>query len=200
MVFARRKRRSLGRRILEAVWPSAGFRRSAAYFARRVTRLKASPHAIAAGFAAGAAASCFPLIGLHFLLSFALAWIARGSMIAAALGTAVGNPLTFPFLFASAYNVGALMLGQDAAGEAGLSAASDELTSNGLFGGGLEGIWPVFRMTMIGAAPIALVAFLGFYLLVRWSAARFQEARRRRIAARNPAPLVPRPGSARDAA
>lgn len=153
------------------------------YFAHRVTRLQASPHAIGAGFAAGAAASCFPLIGFHFILSFVLAFFTRGSMIAAALGTAVGNPLTFPFLFAGAYNVGAAILGHDGSG-AGVDAAGDQLASEGMFGDGFARIWPIFRTTMIGALPIAVVTFFGFYLLVRWAAARFQATRRRRAAAR----------------
>ena len=184
MVFARRQPRGIGGRVLAAVWPKTGFKRAFAYLARRVARLKASPHAIAAGFAAGAAASCFPLIGLHFVLSFALAWIARGSMIAAAFGTAVGNPLTFPFLFAGAYKVGGTLLGEEAIAASSVDAAGDRLAAEGLFGDGFAGIWPVFRTTMIGAGPIALATFLGFYVAVRWAVVRFQAARRHRLAAR----------------
>lgn len=183
MVFARRSHRPLALRIKEFVWPSAGFRRAIAYFAKRVTRLQASPHAIAAGFASGAATSCFPLIGLHFLLSFGLAWCLRGSMVAAALGTAVGNPLTFPFLFAAAYRLGATIRGDEAANAEAVDQAGSELAAEGIFSGSLEHAWPLFTTTMIGAAPIAIATFATFYLLVRWSADEVQAARRERLAA-----------------
>ena len=184
MLFARRSRLPLVARIRNFVWPSAGFRRAIAYLAKRVARLRASPHAIAAGFASGAAASCFPLIGLHFLLSFALAWCLRGSMVAAALGTAVGNPLTFPILFAAAYRLGAAIRGEEAALPGAIDQAGSELAAEGIFSGSLEHAWPLFTTTMIGAAPIALATFAAFYMLVRWSTARVQAARRDRLASK----------------
>ncbi|PZQ17247.1 MAG: DUF2062 domain-containing protein [Ancylobacter novellus] len=184
MVFARRSHRPLTLRIKEFVWPSSGFKRAFAYLAKRVTSLKASPHSIAAGFASGAAASCFPLIGLHFLLSFGLAWCLRGSMVAAALGTAVGNPLTFPILFAAAYRVGAIIRGEEAANAGAVDQAGSELAAEEIFSGSLEHAWPLFTTTMIGATPIALATFAAFYLLVRWSAAKVQATRRERLASR----------------
>lgn len=167
----------------EFVWPSAGFSRAIAYLAKRVTRLQVSPHAIAAGFASGAAASCFALIGLHFLLSFGLAWRLRGSMVAAALGAAVGNPLTYPILFAAAYRVGATIRGEEAANAGAVDQAGSELAAEGIFSGSLEHAWPLFTITIIGATPIAIATFATFYLLVRWSADEVQAARRERLAA-----------------
>ncbi|HEV7418115.1 MAG TPA: DUF2062 domain-containing protein, partial [Tianweitania sediminis] len=73
-----------------------GLKRYGRYLLRRLERMTASPHQVAAGAAAGAAVSMFPLIGFHFIFGFVLAFLTRGSMLAAALGTAVGNPLTFP--------------------------------------------------------------------------------------------------------
>src|SRR5690606_13958923 len=86
-------------KLRNAVWPRMGLRRYSRYLRMRVLRLSASPHAIGAGVAAGAAVSVFPLIGLHFVLRFILAFQTRGNMIAAAIGTAFGNPLTFPLFF-----------------------------------------------------------------------------------------------------
>lgn len=182
MVFARRSHRPLAFRIKEFVWPASGFKRAIAYPAKRVTRLKASPHAIAAGFASGAAASCFPLIGLHFLLSYGLAWCLRGSMLAAALGTAVGNPLTFPILFAAAYRIGAAIRGEEAANAGAVDQAGAELATEGILSGSLEHAWPLFMTTMVGATPVALATFAAFYVIVRWSASKVQAARRERLA------------------
>ena len=62
------------------------------------------------GAAVGAFVACTPFIGLHFVITFALAWLVRGNMIAGAIGTGLGNPATFPFIWAGTYEIGQLML------------------------------------------------------------------------------------------
>lgn len=52
-----------------------------------------------------------PLMGFHFVLAGLLAWIIGGSILASAIGTAVGNPWTFPFIWLWIYNLGSWMLG-----------------------------------------------------------------------------------------
>ena len=56
---------------------------------------------VAAGVAAGAFTSFTPFMGLHFLFAALFAWAIRGNLLASALGTFVGNPLTFPFIWAA---------------------------------------------------------------------------------------------------
>lgn len=119
---------------------------------RRLVRLGSDPHAVAAGFASGAALSCTPLFGLHFLLSFALAWAVRGHMLAAALGTAVGNPVTFPFFVSGAYGLGTLLFG----------------VPDHLDGAGMGAILrDAFMVTLVGSLPIATLAYAGTYLLLK---------------------------------
>lgn len=189
-VFARREKLGFWRRVGRFASPPGGLARAWRYLLHRVKRLPATPHAIAAGFAAGAAMSCLPLIGLHFLLSFALAWIVRGSMVAAALGTAVGNPLTFPFLYALAYRVGVAMLGAPvAADEEDAERAAAIATEVATGGEGLDlqalaELWPTFAATFVGALPVALAMFVLWYVPLRALVARFQAARRARLARR----------------
>tara|TARA_B100000900_G_scaffold398313_1_gene399555 strand:- start:704 stop:1069 length:366 start_codon:yes stop_codon:yes gene_type:complete len=47
-----------------------------------------------------------PLLGLHFILAIIFAYLIRGNFIAALIGTIVGNPLTFPFIWGFIYKVG----------------------------------------------------------------------------------------------
>ena len=47
-----------------------------------------------------------PLLGLHFVLAILFAYLIRGNFIAALIGTIVGNPLTFPFIWGLIYQVG----------------------------------------------------------------------------------------------
>ena len=48
----------------------------------------------------------------HFLSAAALAWVLRGNILAALLGTFFGNPFTFPLIVVGAMETGSLILGQ----------------------------------------------------------------------------------------
>ena len=81
------------------------------YVAKRVMRLNATPHAIAAGVAAGVFASFTPFIGTHFVIAFIISWVIRGNLLAAAFGTFAGNPISFLFIWPAIYEIGAFVLG-----------------------------------------------------------------------------------------
>lgn len=111
-MFQRRHKFTLRQRVRDFVWPRMGWQRSLRYLVHRVGRLPGPPHRIAAGFASGAAVSMTPFVGLHFVLAFGLAWVVRGSMLAAAIGTALGNPWTFPAIWYLSYRIGCDLLGR----------------------------------------------------------------------------------------
>ena len=112
-MFKRRKPRPALQRLFDAVWPKGGWRRSGTYVAHRLRRLPGTPYRIAAGFASGAAISFTPFIGLHFILAVVLALVLRGNLIAAAIGTVVGNPWTFPIIWLWIYSLGTWLIGND---------------------------------------------------------------------------------------
>lgn len=167
-------------RVRDAIWPRMGLRRYAAYLKNKVLRLSASPYAIAVGVASGAAVSCFPFIGLHFILGFVLAYLLRGNMIAAAIGTAWGNPITFPFLFSAAYQLGSFLTGF-LWPAAEVTEESTEIISQGVFGGSLETILPTIATMCVGATPISLVIFGSFYWITFTLVSRFQARRSERL-------------------
>lgn len=193
MVFGRRVKPSYGQRVRAFLWPKSGLKRSTRYIVKRVSRLNATPHAIAAGFAAGAAASFTPFIGFHFLLGFALAWSARGSLLASAFGTAVGNPLTFPLIFAATYETGHWVLGLFRPVQAHIGHVDDAaeqgqvLIDQGFFAVGLDSLWPVIKTMCVGAVPLGIVAFCAFYLVTRSAVSAFQRTRKARRAHRKAA-------------
>ena len=80
------------------------------YYKLKLARLPASPHAVASGFACGSMVSFTPLLGLHFILAIVFAYLIRGNIVAALLGTIVGNPVTFPFIWGVIYKVGAFVI------------------------------------------------------------------------------------------
>jgi len=185
-MFKRRISRSALAILREAVWPRMGWRRAIAYYWHRLQRVPGSPESVVAGFACGAAASMTPLMGLHFILSALLAFALRGSIIASAFGTIVGNPWTFPFIWMGTYELGALILGidRDIIGErpfrrmfSGLAQSLRTLDAS-IF---MDSVWPIWWPMILGSIPAALVSgFLTYWLLVK----PFRAAHRRRANAR----------------
>ncbi|QPH54431.1 DUF2062 domain-containing protein [Pontivivens ytuae] len=96
MVFKRRKPLSTLERVRQGIYPKSGWRRAVEYLAHRLRRLPDSPHKVSLGLACGVFASFSPLFGLHFMAAMLCAWVVRGNLIASAIGTLFGNPITFP--------------------------------------------------------------------------------------------------------
>lgn len=178
MLFRRRKPADFGERLRTMLWPRRSFRRSGFYFVKRVLRLTATPHAIAAGVAAGAFASFTPFIGFHFVIAAALAWIIGGNLIASALGTAVGNPLSFPFIWGSTYELGRFILeGRHPEANTGINLV--RVFKHFEF----EHLWqPLLLPMTVGGCVLGLAFGLGFYFLTRWATISFRERRRHRLA------------------
>lgn len=93
--------------------PATGWRRAANYLGHRVKRLPDSPHRIALGLACGVFVSFSPFFGLHFFLAALFAYMLRGNVLAGLMGTAVGNPISFPPIAASSIWVGNRLVGYD---------------------------------------------------------------------------------------
>mgnify|MGYP001173431624 FL=1 len=72
----------------------------------RITKIKDFPESVAVGIAWGAAVSFTPLLGFHLIICYLGTWLMRGNLIAATVGTIIGNPWTFPFIFYLDYQIG----------------------------------------------------------------------------------------------
>ena len=112
MIFKRRKEPSFLRRVQAVLWPDKGFARGWRYLRHRVERLNDTPASIAFGCAIGAFVSFSPLFGLHFVIAALIAKLFRVNIIASLFGTAVGNPITFPFIAAGSMALGSFLLGR----------------------------------------------------------------------------------------
>jgi len=193
MLFQRREKPTRIERLRVAVWPRHSWSRSTRYFGKRVLRLTATPHAIALGFAAGAFASCTPLVGFHFLTAFGLAFVVRGNLIASALGTAIGNPLTFPFIWAFTYKIGQWILhGQ--APKADPQQVHQQF-KHGLFDSSLDSLWPMLKPMFVGGVPLGLFVGTISYAVVYKSVEVYQRRRKLSLAAKGSG-LYPAPGPA----
>ena len=166
-------------RTREVVAPRAGWRRVLEYYSHRMKRLPDSPTRIALGFACGVYVSFTPFFGLHFLVAAAIAWALRGNVFASALGTFVGNPLTFPFIAAASLEIGAWVFGTPFSAEAVQDLGFIDMVI--LFLSNIhELVLPYF---VGGLAPGLLCAVISFYV-VRPLVERYQRRRRARLVKR----------------
>ncbi|MEP3279719.1 MAG: DUF2062 domain-containing protein [Stappiaceae bacterium] len=192
MLFQRRTRPSWLHRLRVALWPKSGFKRSYKYFGKRVLRLTASEHAVAAGVAAGAMASFTPFVGFHFIIAFFFAFFVGGNMLAAALGTSVGNPLTFPFMWTANFKVGSLILDGKVAKGAHKTVMIEfdrNVVHAKSIGSGMRGLWEILTgdigwPLLVGSIPNGLIAALLIYVITRYAVRIYQNGRRRRLEAR----------------
>lgn len=171
-MFKRRDPLPVLKRATEVVWPKGGWKRSGAYVAHRLRRLPGTPYRIAAGFASGAAISFTPFIGLHFVLAALLALVLRGNLLAAAIGTIVGNPWTFPFIWLWIYSLGNWLIGGD-----DLTVLPQSLSFGYIFENPLRVLLPM----TVGGVPTAICAWFVFFWPVQRTVDQYQRARRSRI-------------------
>ena len=115
MVFKRRDKLHWVETLRSYILPRAGWRRTLIYLGHRLRRIPDSPTRIARGVAFGVFTSFSPFFGFHIILALLLAKVLRGNLIAALAGTAIGNPLTFPFIIGGALKLGTFILGRDPA-------------------------------------------------------------------------------------
>lgn len=167
MLF-RRKRQAILTRIANFFWPQKGFARGWLYLMLRILRLRSSDYALAAGVASGVAVSFTPLFGFHFVLAVMLAWLVRGNLIMAMIGTSIGNPWTFPFILVLIHSVGVYFFGL-AETEADLSVLSCENLMESP-GSALVSIFTVLRASLLGGLIIgSLAGLLVFTIVYRYA-------------------------------
>ncbi|MEQ8356761.1 MAG: DUF2062 domain-containing protein [Kiloniellaceae bacterium] len=171
-MFKRRNPLPVHKRAGALLWPQIGWRRSSTYVAHRLRRLPGTPYRIAAGFASGAAISFTPFIGLHFVGGAVLAILVRGNLMAAAIGTVVGNPWTFPLIWLWIYSLGSWIMGGQ-----GLTELPEDLSFHDFLASPLE----VFLPMVVGGIPTAIVAWFVFFWPLQRTIAEYQKARRRRL-------------------
>lgn len=177
MLFRPRHKPTALANLRSWVWPKSGWRRAGLYVWHRLARLPGTPHSIAAGFAAGAAISFTPFLGLHIIMACCIVYLTRGNYLAAVIGTVVGNPWTFPLFFALTGAVGTLIIGGDAVAEipvwdwdAILAGPVDYFSK----------FLPVVFPLIVGGIPVAIIVWFLTYLVFKELVTRYRARRKPR--------------------
>lgn len=184
MLFRRRNELGYWERLTRWLWPRVSWRRSVTYYLKRILRLSGTPYAIAMGAALGAGISLTPFLGLHILITFLIAWFLRANMIAGAIATSIGNPLTFPFIWATTYQIGHYI--QNWEGRSAPARLEQDLLHKSW-----DQLWPILAPMTIGSIPLGLAVGTGVYLVVYKVVSAYRESRSQRFADRRPQATTP---------
>lgn len=148
------------------------FRLYMRYILFKLSRSDGSDHRLSCGLASGIAISVTPFVGLHFTLSMIIAFILRGSPVAAAIGTAFGNPITFPFIWMTIYKTGLLFMPSFKMTNSALNlweffaSVKDTIISldvDKFF----DKIYPIFFPMLIGSIPYYVITFAVSYFSIK---------------------------------
>ena len=172
MLFKRKNDLTFWEKVKNFIYPKKGIIRAYKYIFKRVTRIPDKSHAIAIGVACGVGVSMTPTVGFQLLLTALFAFILRGNIVAGLLATAIGNPITFPFIWIGSYKLGNLIIGQSALSEGKLhfmelfkdmKEAIVMLDFNLL----IEKVLPILIPMMIGGIIMAIISgFISYYLII----------------------------------
>ncbi|MBA2125265.1 DUF2062 domain-containing protein [Hyphomicrobium methylovorum] len=181
------------RNRLSVAWESVGrwtsllapLRKRLSYYWRRLLRIRATPHEVALGCAAGVFAACTPFIGFQMAMAGALAFLLRVSIPAAMLGTFIGNPLSWPAIWGASYVAGVWVLGHDPAYATEHFVETANALSKTLLEPSPETLdtavvtlSPFVEPMVVGGLLVGLVAALFSYYPTRQAVRVFQKRRR----------------------
>ena len=117
----------------------------------KIFRIKDFPESVAIGLAWGVSISFTPLLGLHLIICYSGTILMRGNLIAATVGSVIGNPWTFPFFFYLAYKLGLFFF---------FSPLEKYEFKIKFF---IENFQDLYFPTLVGSLPIAIIVWLITY-------------------------------------
>ena len=122
----------------------------------KIYRIRDFPESVAIGLAWGTSISFTPLLGLHLIICYLGTIAMRGNLIAATVGSVIGNPWTFPFFFYVAYKIGINFFYNP--------LTSYEFKIEFL----IENFSRLFFPTLIGSLPIAIIVWFITYKVSKY--------------------------------
>ena len=151
----------------------------------QLQRLQGTPYSVAAGFACGVAISFTPFIGFHLILAAITAWLIRGNIVSSALGTLIGNPWTFPFIWIAVLTTGRFFLGDGGNIEQvnflrAFEAAGHALLTFKFTNFGRD-VWPIVFPMLLGCIPYYIISWLISFKLIKITMEKIAQKKARRL-------------------
>lgn len=176
-MFQRKNPLTRRERLRLMVWPRRSFSRSLKYGGKRIVRITASPHAVAAGLAIGVFSAFTPFFGFHLIIAIVLAYFFSANIAAAALGTTIANPLTIPFIWGSTFELGRFLT------RGSIEAAPPTHLMRALETMHFGELWaPVLKPMLVGSTVMGAIFALLVYFATRYAVSGFRRRRMERLA------------------
>lgn len=175
-----KNKRTLKMNIKEFFYPSIGIKAWIKYMRISLSRKPATSHQIALGFAAGVFISFTPFVGFHCILAALIAYLLSANIVSSLLGTLIGNPWTFPIIWAWTLKFGNYILYQKEIPPENLHLMTKihdllHLSILELIDVILKIIYPM----IIGGIPTGLLFGLLFYFIVKYNIDKCRDIRQK---------------------
>jgi len=79
----------------------------------KLIKISDTPHSISLGFAIGVFSAFTPLIGFHIAIAIFFSWLVNANYLSSVIGTFIGTPITYPFMWISSILIGSIFLSVD---------------------------------------------------------------------------------------
>lgn len=148
---------------------------------RGIFKVKDTPHRIALAFAIGVLMGISPLIGIHYIGAFFLAWIFRLNKLVAFIGASVNNPWTVVPISSFSVWVGAKLIGLKQVlpdvdwGGITLTGIIKNFTDMNNFKNMIEELMPFLIAFFVGSMVICIIAAIASYFIIHKLASKYQE-------------------------
>jgi len=168
-----KKRLHVGHRWSEVFWPSMGVAALLRWAELRIKRSKGSTHYVAMGAAIGVFISFTPYLGTQIATMFLLCYLLKGSfVISVIVSIIVGNPWTFPFVFAWTYSLGQFILYQE------IHDFDPKFLIESFNLSNMRVLWDEYLLPMtVGGVPSGIVAGSLAYIVIYLHIESYRKAR-----------------------
>jgi len=147
---------------------------------RGIFQVKDTPHRIAMAFALGVFMGISPLVGLHFIGAFFLAWIFRLNKLVTLIGASINNPWTIVPISSLCIWVGAKLTGIKKVlpevdwGSLTLTGIVSKLIDMDNFILILKKMTPLLTAFVVGSLVICIISAIASYFIIHSLATRYR--------------------------
>jgi uncharacterized protein (TIGR03546 family) len=136
---------------------------------REILKVKDTPHRIAIAFALGVFMGISPLLGLHTIGAFFIAWLLRLNRLVAIIGVYITNPWTIVPIYTFCIWVGARLTGLEKI----IPAVNWNDVSFMVFMGELKHLIIPF---LVGSIVVGSISAIISYFIIHWAVVKYRNA------------------------
>ena len=135
----------------------------------RLMRIEAPPQQVALGLAIGVFVGCLPIVPFQFVTALGLAFLFRGSKVAAMIGTLVSNPLNFVPFYMMVYYIGRAVTGIEVSPPTPAMFHPDNFDFSDILSGSRDLLIVLLTGGFVLAVPSSVITyFIGLKAVIRY--------------------------------